>query len=198
MSDTLKSKAEVMSHVAGVLGFVLALALAVPQVVEFTEARRLKLRLVTEPEVPFASVRGIPRASDSVIVALYHDGGHELRIDTVVLRIPRQRQSLANDGSSIVGGGFSDGGMWEIGEDATFYYLWQVDGAGDVMPSEVRALPFGRGDTRYYSAPVAGPIVDWRSRPNGAAATIDVWSQGRVLRSFDVSEYLTKRSVKGS
>ena len=193
MEENLRAKAELMSHAAGVLGFFLAAALAVPQLLEFSSTRRLQLRLAADPDIPFAATRGAHSAPSDATFALYHDGGRELRIDAVVLRIPRKRPLQHNSRQSVVSGGFGDGGMYEIKRDATFYYLWQVNGLGEPAPPEVRSLPFTSGDTRYYSAPIAGPLGELRSTSHDSVAvTVDVWSQGRVLRSFDVTDYFRR------
>ena len=183
------------SDVAGVLGLVLAVCLGIMAWHERRDAIAPVIRLgalqgnVDAPfvEGPWANTN----ISPSVTFTLYHDRGPDVPVQVVCLKLAVRKDT--SPGWKTMGG-FGEDGMFEVSDNAIQLYCWPIREDGTMVRVEERSLPFSRGGTRYYSLPAAGLLAMSRLQQTNETqfATLQVWSQGRSIGEYDVSEFVRR------
>ena len=185
---TLGDTVSVLSDVAGVLGFILALALGWIAWREHQTGLSPTIRLgPLQGHTPLAGGPSLAtNLGDCVVFTLHHDQGPDIPIQVVFLRLAAKEDT--SEGSRSMGDGFTS----DVSSDAIRLLCWPIAGDGSVVRPEARLLPFQRGGTRYYALP-SRDFMEYRRRYRTDArhwALLQVWSQDQVLAEYDISRYL--------
>jgi hypothetical protein len=199
LSKNVRNGVAVFSDVAGVLGFLLALLLGVITWNGYRISLIPDLRLGALDESTVAPFVDIPQAElggqPAITFTIHHDRGRQIQVDAVCLKFRLAPQSSA--GWHTVGG-FGVGGTFEVRDNAEYRYCQRVAADGSLMASEAAALPFSQGDTRFYAISTAALVHGGMAHQTDSThfASLEVWSQGRVVASFDVSVLARKLAVQ--
>jgi len=191
----MRNLASALSDVAGVMGFILAVSLGWLTWQDHRESIQPALRLTafgSHSQLPFVRETPIPTNIVAPIrFTIHHDSGPDVLIQTVCLRL----SANADTNSYHTGRGFGPEGVFDMTSNTNIYlFCWELSSNGSLDRDHPHMLPFSKGSSRQYFLPSEGLLLAYgRQRTNiPHFATLEVWSQDRIISSFDVSrEVLT-------
>lgn len=179
---------------AGVLGFALALVLGTVEIYDRWQSRAPSIRL---GEITFGRPTGRTPfgPSDYVFkVPLYHEGGPSLRVEELRFVAPLDSPGSSWPSGSGMGSGaaagWGSGRSWSATRDrleSRCFVCWdsRCQTLGDMQEMAFEEFPvFEAGETLLCTADFPLGRISFSS-PDGVR--FELWAQGRVQRSFDVT-----------
>lgn len=177
---------------AGVLGFLLAFGLGALQVVDRWQARVPSIRL-GEIDAVSRVEKGLPISEVVFRVTLYHDRGRPVHIEALrfVARLRPPGSGRPGVSSGAVGG-WGPAIHWVVLRNRLAWSCSVCTDSKCETPTDAHLINiaiFEEGDTIQCTAGTSfGQYWRWIAFDEPDAVQFEVWSQGKVTRSFDVTK----------